>query len=234
VAENPPRPASGGKRSHGPDRRQAELVRVKACAVRKDGQRRRRKPPEGARGCRPDRAGGGPARGRGFGPPSDTKSSRKTHRESGLEWWEGGESTPGPASFQPGAMAFCLIRSGQCSLHNVQHLPPQHASAYYKPRAACAPASCWPPPQRSTSLRISPRPEGATLIPLTSTKRIGDQASHRAGKGRKLHDKRQDEPARDADRKCAQPMARLLALRLWPSRFSHTVAQRGWRPGCLH
>jgi SsrA-binding protein len=88
---------------------------------------------------------------------------------------------------------FCLIRKGQLQLHNVHISPHTHAGAYFnheplRTRRLLAHR------REIDKLRIAVDQKGLTLIPLNiHLKGSWIKATIGLGKGRKLHDKRQEE-----------------------------------------
>ena len=88
---------------------------------------------------------------------------------------------------------FCLIRNGQLQLHNVHISPHSHAGAYFnhdplrmRPLLAHR--------REIDKLRVALDQKGLTLIPLNlHLKGSWIKATIGLGKGRKLHDKRQEE-----------------------------------------
>ena len=88
---------------------------------------------------------------------------------------------------------FCLIRKGQLQLHNVHISPHTHAGAYFnheplRTRRLLAHR------KEIDKLRIAVDQKGLTLIPLNiHLKGSWIKATIGLGKGRKLHDKRQEE-----------------------------------------
>jgi SsrA-binding protein len=88
---------------------------------------------------------------------------------------------------------FCLIRQGELQLHNVHISPHSHAGAYFnhdplRVRKLLAHR------REIDRLRVAVEQKGLTLIPLNlHLKGSWIKATIGLGKGRKLHDKRQEE-----------------------------------------
>ena len=103
---------------------------------------------------------------------------------------------------------FCLIRQGELRLHNVHISPHSHASAFFNHD-----------PLRVRKLLAHRREihkfkgqldkKGLTLIPLSlQLKGSWIKLTIGLGKGRKLHDKRQEEKRKQADREVKSALKR--------------------------
>ncbi len=103
---------------------------------------------------------------------------------------------------------FCLIRKGELHLHNVHISPHTHASSYFnhdplRVRKLLAHR------REINKLRGHLDKKGLTLIPLNlHLKGSWIKLTIGLGKGRKLHDKRQDEKKKQADREMKSALAR--------------------------
>lgn len=103
---------------------------------------------------------------------------------------------------------FCLIRKGELLLHNVHISPHTHAGSYFnhdplRVRKLLAHR------REINKLRGQLDQKGLTLIPLKlHLKGSWIKLTIGLGKGRKLHDKRQEEKRKQADRDVKAAMAR--------------------------
>ncbi|MED5165365.1 MAG: SsrA-binding protein SmpB [Cyanobacteriota bacterium] len=103
---------------------------------------------------------------------------------------------------------FCLIRKGELQLHNVHISPHSHAGSYFnhdplRTRKLLAHR------REIDKLRGQLDRKGLTLIPLNlHLKGSWIKLTIGLGKGRKLHDKRQDEKRKQADREVKSALAR--------------------------
>ncbi len=103
---------------------------------------------------------------------------------------------------------FCLIRNGELLLHNVHISPHSHAGSYFnhdplRVRKLLAHR------QEINKLRGQLDQKGLTLIPLNlQLKGSWIKLTIGLGKGRKLHDKRQEEKRKQSDRDVKAAMAR--------------------------
>ncbi len=103
---------------------------------------------------------------------------------------------------------FCLIRKGELQLHNVHISPHRHAGSYFnhdplRVRKLLAHR------REIDKLRGQLDRKGLTLIPLNlHLKGSWIKLTIGLGKGRKLHDKRQDEKQKQADREVKSALAR--------------------------
>ncbi|CAI8181151.1 MAG: SsrA-binding protein SmpB [Prochlorococcus sp.] len=103
---------------------------------------------------------------------------------------------------------FCLIRKGELKLHNVHISPHRHAGSYFnhdplRVRKLLAHR------REIDKLRGLLDRKGLTLIPLNiHLKGSWIKLTIGLGKGKKLHDKRQDEKRKQADREVKSAMAR--------------------------
>jgi SsrA-binding protein len=104
---------------------------------------------------------------------------------------------------------FCLIRNGELQLHNVHISPHSHAGAYFnhdplRVRKLLAHR------REIDRLRIAIEQKGLTLIPLNlHLKGSWIKLSLGLAKGRKLHDKRQEERRKQEAREVRSALARL-------------------------
>ncbi len=102
---------------------------------------------------------------------------------------------------------FCLIRKGELHLHNVHISPHSHAGNFFnhdplRTRKLLAHS------KEINKLRGQLERKGLTLIPLNlHLKGSWIKLTIGLGKGRKLHDKRQDEKKKQADREVKSAMA---------------------------
>ena len=103
---------------------------------------------------------------------------------------------------------FCLIRKGELHLHNVHISPHSHAGSYFnhdplRVRKLLAHR------QEISKLRGQVDKKGLTLIPLNlHLKGSWIKMTIGLGKGRKLHDKRQEEKRKEADKDARSALAR--------------------------
>jgi len=103
---------------------------------------------------------------------------------------------------------FCLIRKGELKLHNVHISPHRHAGSYFnhdplRVRKLLAHR------REIDKLRGLLDRKGLTLIPLNiHLKGSWIKLTIGLGKGKKLHDKRQEEKRKQADREVKSAMAR--------------------------
>ena len=103
---------------------------------------------------------------------------------------------------------FCLIRKGELQLHNVHISPHSHAGSYFnhdplRTRKLLAHR------REIDKLRGQLDRKGLTLIPLNlHLKGSWIKLTIGLGKGRKLHDKRQEEKRKQADREVKSALAR--------------------------
>ncbi len=103
---------------------------------------------------------------------------------------------------------FCLIRKGELQLHNVHISPHSHAGSYFnhdplRTRKLLAHR------REIDKLRGQLDRKGLTLIPLNlHLKGSWIKITIGLGKGRKLHDKRQEEKRKQADREVKSALAR--------------------------
>ncbi len=103
---------------------------------------------------------------------------------------------------------FCLIRNGQLQLHNVHISPHSHAGAYFnheplRVRRLLAHS------REIDKLRVALEQKGLTLIPLNlHLKGSWIKVTLGLGKGRKLHDKRQEERRKQTEKETRTAIAR--------------------------
>lgn len=104
---------------------------------------------------------------------------------------------------------FCLIRNGELQLHNVHISPHSHAGAYFnheplRTRRLLAHR------REIDRLRVALEQKGLTLIPLNlHLKGSWIKLTLGLAKGRKLHDKRQEEKRKQDAREVRSALARL-------------------------
>ncbi len=104
---------------------------------------------------------------------------------------------------------FCLIRNGELQLHNVHISPHSHAGAYFnheplRVRRLLAHR------REIERLRVALEQKGLTLIPLNlHLHGSWIKVSLGLGKGRKLHDKRQEERRKQEAKDTRSAIARL-------------------------
>ncbi|MCP9799732.1 MULTISPECIES: SsrA-binding protein SmpB [unclassified Synechococcus] len=104
---------------------------------------------------------------------------------------------------------FGLIRSGELQLHNVHISPHSHASAYFN-HEPLRTRKLLAHRREIDKLRVALDQKGLTLVPLNlHLKGSWIKLTLGLAKGRKLHDKRQDERRKDADREVRSALARL-------------------------
>ncbi len=103
---------------------------------------------------------------------------------------------------------FCLVRKGELHLHNVHISPNQHASEFFnhdplRVRKLLAHR------REINKLRVQLEKKGLTLIPMNlHIKGSWIKLTIGLGKGRKLHDKRNEEKKKQADRDVKSALAR--------------------------
>jgi SsrA-binding protein len=103
---------------------------------------------------------------------------------------------------------FCLIRNGELQLHNVHISPHSHASAYYnhdplRVRRLLAHR------REIGRLKVALEQKGLTLVPLNlHLKGSWIKLTLGLARGRKLHDKRQEERRRQDAREVRSALAR--------------------------
>ncbi len=104
---------------------------------------------------------------------------------------------------------FCLIRNGEMQLHNVHISPHSHAGRFFnhdplRVRKLLAHR------REIEKLRIALDQKGLTLVPLNlHLKGSWIKVTIGLGKGRKLHDKRQEEKRKQVDKETRAAIARL-------------------------
>ncbi|WP_094555953.1 SsrA-binding protein SmpB [Synechococcus sp. 1G10] len=104
---------------------------------------------------------------------------------------------------------FGLIRNGELQLHNVHISPHSHASAYFN-HEPLRTRKLLAHRKEINKLRVALDQKGLTLVPLNlHLKGSWIKLTLGLAKGRKLHDKRQDERRKDADREVRSAMARI-------------------------
>ena len=95
---------------------------------------------------------------------------------------------------------FCLIRKGELHLHNVHISPHSHAGKYFN-HDPLRVRKLLAHKKEINKIRIQLDKKGLTLIPLNlHLKGSWIKLTIGLGKGRKLHDKRQEEKRKDANR----------------------------------
>ncbi|HGY5533195.1 MAG: SsrA-binding protein SmpB [Prochlorococcus sp.] len=103
---------------------------------------------------------------------------------------------------------FCLIRKGELQLHNVHISPHSHAGSYFNHEPLRV-RKLLAHRREIEKLRGQLDRKGLTLIPLNlHLKGSWIKLTIGLGKGRKLHDKRQDEKQKQADREVKSALAR--------------------------
>lgn len=103
---------------------------------------------------------------------------------------------------------FCLIRQGELQLHNVHISPHSHAGAYFN-HEPLRTRKLLAHRREIDRLRIAIDQKGLTLIPLNlHLKGSWIKLTLGLAKGRKLHDKRQEERRKDADREVRAALTR--------------------------
>jgi SsrA-binding protein len=104
---------------------------------------------------------------------------------------------------------FGLIRSGELQLHNVHISPHSYAGAFFN-HEPLRTRKLLAHRREIDKLRIAIDQKGLTLIPLNlHLKGSWIKLTLGLAKGRKLHDKRQEERRKDADREVRSALARL-------------------------
>ena len=103
---------------------------------------------------------------------------------------------------------FCLIRKGELQLHNVHISPHSYAGAFFN-HEPLRTRKLLAHRREIDKLRIAIDQKGLTLIPLNlHLKGSWIKLTVGLAKGRKLHDKRQEERRKDADREVRSALAR--------------------------
>jgi len=103
---------------------------------------------------------------------------------------------------------FCLIRKGELHLHNVHVSPHSHAGSYFNHEPLRV-RKLLAHRREINKLRGYLEKKGLTLIPLNlHLKGSWIKITIGLGKGRKLHDKRQDEKQKQAAREVKSALAR--------------------------
>ena len=103
---------------------------------------------------------------------------------------------------------FCLIRKGELHLHNVHISPHSHASNYFN-HDPLRVRKLLAHQREINKLRGHLDKKGLTLIPLNlHLKGSWIKLTIGLGKGRKLHDKRQNEKKKQADREVRSALKR--------------------------
>ena len=104
---------------------------------------------------------------------------------------------------------FALIRNGELQLHNVHISPHSHAGAYFN-HEPLRTRKLLAHRREIDKLRVALDQKGLTLVPLNlHLKGSWIKLTLGLAKGRKLHDKRQEERRKDADREVRSALARL-------------------------
>ncbi|CAK6697492.1 MULTISPECIES: SsrA-binding protein SmpB [unclassified Synechococcus] len=104
---------------------------------------------------------------------------------------------------------FGLIRNGELQLHNVHISPHSHAGAYFN-HEPLRTRKLLAHRREIDKLRVALDQKGLTLVPLNlHLKGSWIKLTLGLAKGRKLHDKRQEERRKDADREVRSALARL-------------------------
>ncbi|CAK6686643.1 SsrA-binding protein SmpB [Synechococcus sp. BA-124 BA4] len=104
---------------------------------------------------------------------------------------------------------FALIRHGELQLHNVHISPHSHAGAYFN-HEPLRTRKLLAHRREIDKLRVALDQKGLTLVPLNlHLKGSWIKLTLGLAKGRKLHDKRQEERRKDADREVRSALARL-------------------------
>lgn len=104
---------------------------------------------------------------------------------------------------------FGLIRNGELQLHNVHISPHSHAGAYFN-HEPLRTRKLLAHRKEIDKLRVAVDQKGLTLVPLNlHLKGSWIKLTLGLAKGRKLHDKRQDERRKDADREVRSALARI-------------------------
>nr|AUG32451.1 SsrA-binding protein [Paulinella longichromatophora] len=103
---------------------------------------------------------------------------------------------------------FCLIRNGEIQLHNVHISPHTHASNYFN-HDPLRVRKLLAHKKEIDKLRIALDKKGLTLIPLTLyLKGSWIKLTIGLGKGRKLHDKRQEERRKQDEKDMRSALSR--------------------------
>tara|TARA_B100000700_G_C15055576_1_gene862628 strand:- start:4301 stop:4789 length:489 start_codon:yes stop_codon:yes gene_type:complete len=103
---------------------------------------------------------------------------------------------------------FCIVRKGELHLHNVHISPHVHASAYFN-HDPLRVRKLLAHKKEINKLRGALDMKGLTLIPLSlQLKGSWIKLTIGLGKGKKLHDKRQDEKKKQADREVKSALQR--------------------------
>jgi SsrA-binding protein len=104
---------------------------------------------------------------------------------------------------------FALIRNGELQLHNVHISPHSHAGAYFN-HEPLRTRKLLAHRREIDKLRVALDQKGLTLVPLNlHLKGSWIKLTLGLAKGRKLHDKRQEERRKDADKEVRSALARL-------------------------
>ena len=104
---------------------------------------------------------------------------------------------------------FGLIRNGELQLHNVHISPHSHAGAYFN-HEPLRTRKLLAHRREIDKLRVALDQKGLTLVPLNlHLKGSWIKLTLGLAKGRKLHDKGQEERRKDADREVRSALARL-------------------------
>jgi SsrA-binding protein len=104
---------------------------------------------------------------------------------------------------------FCLIRNGELQLHNVHISPHSHAGAYFN-HEPLRTRKLLAHRREIDRLRVALEQKGLTLIPLNlHLKGSWIKLTLGLAKGRKLHDKRQEEKRKQDAREVRSALARL-------------------------
>lgn len=103
---------------------------------------------------------------------------------------------------------FCLIRNGDMQLHNVHISPHSHAGAYFNHEPLRV-RKLLAHRKEIDKLRVALEQKGLTLIPLNMhLKGSWIKVTLGLGKGRKLHDKRQEEKRKTEAKEARAAIAR--------------------------
>ncbi|QEY33473.1 SsrA-binding protein SmpB [Synechococcus sp. RSCCF101] len=104
---------------------------------------------------------------------------------------------------------FCLIRRGEMQLHNVHISPHSHASAYFNHEPLRV-RKLLAHRREIEKLRVALEQKGLTLVPLNlHLKGSWIKMTVGLGRGRKLHDKRQEERRRQDAKEVRSALKRL-------------------------
>lgn len=104
---------------------------------------------------------------------------------------------------------FALIRNGELQLHNVHISPHSHAGTYFN-HEPLRTRKLLAHRREIDKLRVALDQKGLTLVPLNlHLKGSWIKLTLGLAKGRKLHDKRQEERRKDADKEVRSALARL-------------------------